>query len=1338
MISPKLKKLLSLLTLFFVCLNISVAQNKNKTFYHLTNANGLSYSAVSDITQDDLGFMWIATSKGLNFYDSNNIKTYLADSSKNSIPHNKINCLLFSTTAKLLIGTENGLCYYDKTLDNFVQIEYKGYSLLTVYNIAELSNNQFLITSSRGNYIISKDFKSINEFSKNRTFKWIDKDKNNKIWAYNPQEIFQLTSDGNVLKSQPIFNNRKEKVEISKAFIDSRGNLWVGTINNGLFRYNRSTGNFTSITIDNRTPINLLKYIREISEDSSGRLWIGTENGAFIYNHAINDYEHFQHSFDSTRNSINDNAVYKIFIDRENFVWFGTYFGGVNYILPEETGFHKITADGGVKSLKGKAVSKIIEDAKNDIWIGTEDNGISIYNPSSKKFNYLTHDPFDKNSLSGNNVHDILQDKNGDMWVGTYIDGLNRISLSNGNIDIFKQSDSVPSISNNSIYSLFLSKNNLLYIGSLNGVDIYDFKTRTFKRFKPKYLSGKHIDEIIEDEQGNIWFCSYFSGIYKYNYLKDTLELYSKKSLNNKGLTSNSFISCLLDSQNRLWFGTRDGGLLKYLYETDEFEAYNTSNSLVDNDIYGILEGNDGNLWLSHNKGISTFNPTNKKVQNFNTSHGLISNQYNFKSYFKSKDGTMYFGALNGINYFKPNEVKRTSTFTKPQFVNFKLFNTIVTPKKGSFLSKSINTTEEIILNHKQNVIAFDFIAPNYNRIVTASYYYYMEGFEKNWNLTTSKFNSKTYTNLNPGLYNFKIKVVSENSETFEKSLRIVILPSPFASNFAKIIYFLIVLILTYLIIWFNKKRQKEKLILKLDNLEKESLKELNNHKINFFTYISHEFKTPLTIILAAIENLLENKTLSIPLKENIQGIEKNSKRLHFLVSQLLEFRKTETDHAPLNNYNINIIGFLKDIIDKFNPLFHKKNITIEFIDNIKHFRFSIDSDKFEKIISNLLSNAYKNANEFGKIVIQTEIQDNKEFQILIKNSGSTITDQEKDLIFKPFHMDNSNQYENSGIGLALVNSLMKLLNGKIEILNDLDDTIVFKLSFYINELNKLETQKTETQKLYTQNLINSVFKEKSEKENLETKNDKEFEILIVEDNSELRALLKNKLNIKFNVKTANNGINALQVISNSQPDLILSDIMMPKMDGFTLCKKLKESTETSHIPIILLTAMTEPENRIDGFYAGADAYISKPFIFSELLLIINNIINSKTRLKEHLKNVNLLSTKNNVTNQDEKFIVNIQNIVLKHIENPNFNIETFTKEAGVSKTTLYVKIKKILNLSTSEFINTIRLNEAIKLLNSTNLTVAEISFKTGFKDPNYFSRIFKKTYNVSPSKYCM
>lgn len=1331
--------LLIMLANFFI-----PVQAQELEFRKLGPLQGLSHSTVYDIVQDEKGFMWFGTREGLNRYDGYELKTYYENSSNSDgrgIKGDRIHSLL-SSRNRFLIGTSKGLSAYNAETDTFTSHFGEKSIDEMVHVLLQGRDNLVLIGTSKGLYTLGQN-DSLKKIMEGKSVKALSIFKKDVYWVALNKRVLLINDLGEIIKEYPI-DLGKSKSGVSQTahtmFRDSRNNTWLGT-SRGLYFYDRSADAFVHHPLEGKQNLES-KVVRAIAEDKDNNLWIGTENGLFLYNKINDDIQHYSHSLSENPHSLSDKSVYSIFVSDHGMGWIGTYFGGVNYTLSEGKGFRKLSPGNNENSLHGKAVSEIIRDEKGDLWIGTEDGGISILDQKKKYFRYLDA----SNGLNSNNIHSLLDDDSGSIWIGTFLGGINRYDKASGNFDYYKHTPGDPSsLSNNNVYSFLKDRTGTIWVGTQFGLNIYDRLNDEFRMFKTEFFRDKFIYDMLEDQKGDIWICTRFSGIFRYRPLKDTVEHFSRNTTNFQ-MSSNQIVSATEDSRGNIWFGTLNGGMLKWDSDKQFFTSITEAEGLPNNNVYGIVESQQGNIWLTSNEGLTLFRSSNNSVTHFTSQDGLSTNQFNFRSAYKDGEGYIYFGSVKGLTFFHPDSLNANLPNPSLQFTGFQLFNKEVSISDRGILEQEINTVDSLVLKHHQNVITFEFAALNFEK--GNKYAYYLEGFDESWNHIGNK-RTATYTNLSPGEYVLKVQTLPLDQKN-EREIHLTVLPPFWKTSWAYAGYFFLGVLALFAFWKFQRFVHHQKLAVRVEKLEKEKIKALNSHKLNFFTFISHEFKTPLTLILASIEEHFRKNIGQSSRSTELIAVKKSAGRLQHLIHQLMEFRKTETDLSKLDLKKGDIILFLKDTFEPFSLLFDDKRITYSCKTDISEYKCFFDPDKLEMIVTNLISNAIKNTPTEGSVNLLVSIspelnrKNQSELEVMVQDSGCGMSADEIEEIFNPFFKIGSNKgsdwQRNSGIGLALVRNLANLLEGKIEIKSTKGEgsTISVRIPLTL-KISKDE----ETVPVVVGNKDFSIdpdilLDEPQTAEQQETENTiRDLSILIVEDKREIRKFLGDHFSSRFRIISAKNGVAALQKLEKYVPDIIISDLVMPEMDGIILCKKIRKNPQTKYIPFLLLTGKTEQSHKMEALRVGATAFLQKPFSVTELDLIVKNLLETNRSRSKRFSAEDIVKNKTSYSrsNQNEEFLKKISDLVHENYSNPSFSIEYLADKMSMSRSSLHLKMKKLTGASASEFVKRIRLQEAAELIKQGK-TVSEAAYNTGYNDPNYFSRVFKKEFKVSPTKY--
>ncbi len=1321
----------TIITLAWLTLSWGGFANESLQFKHLTSTGGLSHNTVYAITQDYTGYMWLATRDGLNRFDGTHISVYYPPKdSMNRTVSSLFRMVFVAADRTLYTGTNDFLYRFDPIADKLLQVKLSQ-PTGKINTLENGPNGNLYLGCGRGLFLYNPGTGEVIQRLQRQCLS-ILKLNDNRFVIQSPAGISIIDSTGNTQITLAQVNQTYLH-NFSGCFLRiSDEAFYFGTFTSGLVQVNVKTGTFQNFQAENlRNPLED-NFIRAMAYDVSGNVWLGTENGIYIFDSNTHRFTSCNQQFSEEANGLNDKSVYALYFSRDNIMWAGTYFGGVNYVNLKYPKFQKIMPSSVAFGLKGKALSQIIGLSENELMIATEDAGIARYNKTNNQFTHIVHNN-SHNSISSNNVHALLKDNTGKIWCGTFMAGLNVFSAE-GNIT--KQYVNIPgddhSLANNSVYSLLQSGfDHKIWIGTMNGINLYDPATGKLSGTSQPELSNVFAYHLFEDHLKNIWICTNNRGIFQYNpstgalkYLNDDL----------KNIIGRQCIYGIEDSKYRLWFGFQESGMVMYDPKTNTIAGYNTDNGLQNSTVYSILEDNAGYIWFSTNKGLGRLNPQTGKINEFTQAHGLSANQFNFRSAYKDQNGMLYFGSVNGLTMFNPNEI-----IGEPKTMPFCVVQMTAANPKVKFGQEVIfsnnNYPDNITLRYEQNTFAISFTGINYLSAENNRYRCKLEGFDNGWhNLAQST--TATYTNIPPGHYRFKIEVNNADGLWIspETTLNITVKPPFYLTWLAYIVYFIIGIILLIFSRRFILFRQREKHKLELATIEKEKSIELTRQKLNFYTLISHELKTPLTLILASADKLLgrENSESDITFLTNIR---RNSHRLLQLINQLIDFRKIETNDIKVKMAEGELIGFLHDIFKGYIPLFNEKRLTYSFGSSETELYAFFDGDKLMKIVSNLLTNAFTYAKMEGMVSFGIKLnhtQDTHQLQIIVQNTGKLLTHDQIANAFVLFDSssDTKTLLSGSGIGLALVKNMVSLLEGTIHFTSTIEHgnmvTVVIPLALS-DHSNILAEPLTANEHINSN--MDPTFKE--------TQSQEKPTLLIIEDSSELSQFLNDHFSANYIVKVAENGREALTLLTSVQPDIILSDVMMPEMDGLTFCKSLKNNLETSHIPIVMLSAKSAAEARIDALEAGADTFIAKPFEIQELSLLLRNMMRRRNIIKNNLVAGKTPSTaEDNMSIRDRSFINQLTQIVHNHLDDGALDVEFLTREAGISRTMLHVKLRKLANMSATEFINTLRLAEACKLLDGGVLTVSEVAYATGFNDPNYFSKLFKKLYRVSPSEY--
>jgi signal transduction histidine kinase/ligand-binding sensor domain-containing protein/DNA-binding response OmpR family regulator len=1307
------------------------------SFRHYKAEHGLSHNTVSKIIQDKTGFIWIATGAGLNRFDGHRFKTYMSSFGNNfQFESNAITDLLEDDNGSIWVGTDYGVYIVDprteeikkfnKTADN---IEIRS----TVNNMVKDSDGDIWIsTHGQGIFHYQQRTGKLYQYrfiiDGNNTFNFdlvnhIYVDNSNQVWAApksskHPLLIFD--SKKKCFRFYPL--NYHSDISVYKIFEDSNGILWFGSWDKGIFRLNKEDKSITKY-LSPEHPGGIL-HIHEICEYKPNKLLIGSDDGLSLFDTNTGSHQLYTSS-EIDPYSISDKFIYPIMIDREGGIWIGTYFGGVNYVSPNSGLFERHTYSHYENSVNGKVIAGFTEDKEGNIWIASDDGGLNRMDIKTGKFTSFMP-VVGKNSLSYYNVHALCWDNN-DLWIGTYSGGLNVLNTSSG---VFKHYNHNPtdttSLDGGSIYAIYKDRNDRLWIGTMSGINMYNRSTDDFTRIKQ---TNTTTIDIKQDNNGWLWFATLGKGVYRFNPQTAQWREYTIQPGVEGSLPSN-IINCMhIDARAQLWLGTTNG-LCRYDYTNDAFIYYKLN--ITSEIIYCIIE-DDNYLWLTTSKGLVRYNTDTGKTLVFRKSDGLISDQFITNSGFKSSTGKIYVGTANGFNSFYPKQITINDKKPDVAITGLEIFNQPVAVDPKGPLKESIVYAKQIDLNYKQNVFTLSFVALSYITPEKTKYAYKLEGFDKEWTYVDHA-NSATYTNLPAGNYTFRVKASGNNGNWNEDgaSIRLVIHPPFWLSKGFMLLYLLVCIALLITVIRYFRGRTEKKHQEKIKEIKQEKEKEVYNAKIQFFTMIAHEIRTPVSLIIAPLEKMLTgNHSFSDSTNKELNIINRNSQRLLQLVNQLLDFRKVEQGVLALNYSKHNLFQLLCTIIDRFKPVMEHNKINFSLDCPTKELEAVIDQEAFTKIISNLFTNAIKFTN--GQIHLTCKADNAIEnFEIRVSDNGSGVSDLDKQKIFEPFYQVHSMKEQGTGLGLSVVRSLVEAHKGSVSVADAYPEGTILIVSLPINppNSNSLETiceahEITEEHETFTPEL-------KQIEKNKPT-------LLIVEDSPDMSFFLCDSLSEDYNVISASDGIIALEQLHKKSTDIIISDLMMPNMNGLELCKNVKSTIALSHIPVVILTAKTDIDSKIDGLNLGADSYIEKPFSIAHLKAQLKNLIDCRKMLRKKFAEMPFVAINTIArSSADEQFLSKANEIIEQNISNEDFNIELLAEGLCISRSGLFAKIKHLAEMTPNELIQLIRLKKAAEYLLQNEFRINEVAYMVGFSNPSYFSKCFQKQFGVKPGDFAL
>jgi signal transduction histidine kinase/ligand-binding sensor domain-containing protein/CheY-like chemotaxis protein/AraC-like DNA-binding protein len=1333
--------------LFFVYFSNLFAQTTK--FY--TTEQGLSNSLINQIYQDRKGFVWISTESGLNKFDGNKFVVYHklpGDSTSLKSDHNRT--IYEDSAGNFWIATIDGLMKYDRKADLFHDVviyDDKGGRLYpNMKSIIEVSNGDLLFASSGDG-------------------------------------LFSVKKGSEHCEQLKRLNDRLCSRFLTVLFEDSYHNLWIGSENSGLNVYSVTTDRLLTYTHDSSPPYQInSEAIAAICENDQGQVFVGMLNGGLIKF----DIPSMKITMVQDQSGNKNLPVKTLIYNKQKQLLVGTDGFGMRVYDPISQMLESYEPAATTFDFSKAKVHSLLEDRDGNVWVGLYQKGVFFIPGNLNAFKYYGYKSFRQNSIGSNCVMAIYKDKNGIIWVGTDNDGLYAVNELTQQVRHYEKSNDPSSVPNTIM--CIQEQNGKLWLGSyLNGMLLFGEQRR--------FLPNEKVYCLADDEKGGLWVGTHGGGLYKLNSATQTMdEHYYQQHEGDEGLSNNWINALRIDNKGLLWIGTYKGlncfdpktkifhtykqensllpsnivyaikqdqtgnlwigtnaGLACLDPENGAINVYTTAQGLADNEICTIEDDDQGNIWFSTLSGISKLNVETQVFTHYYASDGLQGNEFSKGAAFKSADGELFFGGVNGITNFYPNDIRPKERKLNVYPTYFYLFDKPIHQGQKSdgkvIFSQDIMETETISLSADDNVFSIEFSTLAYDNPKGVSYHYRLENFDGTWLNTLPGNNRINYTNLRPGKYTLLFQATDKDNKSEVKSIEIIIRSPWYLSTTAKIIYaFLLVFLLLGIFLFFRGRIKQQNHLLRLEHAE-----QLNEAKLQFFINISHEIRTPMTLIMGPMEKLLMNN--KDPETHNTYVlIYRNAQRILRLINQLMDVRKIDRGQMHLKFRETDMVGFIKDIMQAFDYTAKKKNIDFEFICDQPLLKVWVDLNNFDKVLFNVFSNAFKYTPENGKITIEL-LADNDSFTIKISDTGIGIDQNKIDKIFERFYQIDSeitNSNFGTGVGLHLTRSLVELMQGSIhaERRGEAPGSCFIIRMPLGNAHLKPDEMEFIPQALTQSPLVTFAYSQKDDLFDVEmdldapiapekVKATTKFRILIVEDEVEINDYIKRELAATYRVSQTANGKEALDFILKEKPDLVISDVMMPEMDGITLCRKLKSNVNINQIPIILLTAKSTDEDKAKGLDIGADAYLSKPFNPLLLKKTIANILENRELLKgKHQTQTEGKIEKIAISSYDDVLMQRILKVVNAHIDDPDFNVVLLSSEVGLSRVHLHRKLKELVNQSATDFIRTIRLKQASELLQSKKYTISQVAIAVGFSSLSHFSNRFKEFYGMSPKEY--
>ena len=1310
------------------------------TFRQLSVKEGLSQNSAISITQDSTGYLWIATQDGLNRYDGRQFTVFpytFVDITKPD--YSNLGKIYNDRQGDLWIIPMNKVPHKFNFENQVFEPVPRINDASVIYQDTAL--NIWIGTYSEGLYVLRPGKKipelllSADEIN-GTIYNLIQDNKNDLV----------LAADGKILEFDPNtkeVNQVRPKIESSESILenfsdivlDNNGRQWISTFGNGLYFREKESSTLLRISempFSDPLPVDL--NITDLYADSKNRLWVATYGrGLYLIDFNNTEIVHFGAEKYNPK-ALHYNDVLCVYEDYSGTLWFGTDGAGVSYYDEYLEKFNSLTNYETPENINIDVVRAIAVDKNNLVWIGTSGKGLTRYEPISNSWLTLKAEANNQNTISSNRIMSLLVDGSNDLWIGTQGGGLN-IKSADGQVTRFSP-DAKKKLSANTVWSIYNDEDDRIWLGTREeGLIEFDKTKGEVRKYlhdpqNENSLPSNNIRTITSDGKGNLWIGSEAHGISLFDIKNNTFTNYRQGEGENS-ISNDNIKSLYFDLDGLLWIGTSGGGLNVFDTKSKKFRAYTVEDGLANNVIYAILADEDKNLWLSSNKGISKFMPGNifesvPKVKNY-TNYAGLATEFNTGAYHKDAEGNLYFGGLDGFYWFKPDAIKENTFLPKTTITGFTMFD------KPQALSDGRE------LQYNENTVSFTFSSLQFALPEKNQFQYRLRNYDDGW-VQSGNNNFARYTQLPPGDYRFQVKSSNYDGAWNETPVNysFSITPPWYLTTLAKMLYLLLLFAVIYGVYSYLKWRLQMRLDLQLKDEETLRLKKLNDLKSKLYTDISHEFRTPLTLISGPVDAKLSEGGLSDTDFSNFSMIKRNTNRLVALVDQLLHLAKLEKGKLKLNIIEGNLGLFLGMLATSF-----------EYRATLKKMKYSVsiegtleqafyDADALEKIVTNLLSNALK----YGRVggTCQFEAREIEDYlRINVKNSVVEQTDIDLDKLFHRFYQKDEFA-EGAGIGLSLVKELVQLCKGAVTVNLEAGDIINFQVELPITDpkakrAKSLETSDGEESSLATvevksEGLLSKTPKDMAEPDELPL-------VLIVEDHKEVRDFLKSVWKNNYRIYEASDGKKGLEKALKLVPDLVISDIRMPVLDGIELCNRLKGDERTSHIPVILLTAGVDEDYEMQGLQSGADDFVTKPFKLKVLQTRVENLIESRKALRNRYSQELILQAKDiAVTPTDTIFLNRLQQVLDDHLAKPDFNTEFFCREIGMSRMQLHRKLLAFTGLSTTAFIRSQRLKQALHILKTSDASVSEVAYTVGFNTPSYFIKCFKETYNKTPSEF--
>ncbi len=1357
----KMKNTIFILITFF-CLSPEIFAQRY-SFKRIDTHNGLINNHVSSLLADSKGFIWIGTQSGLCRFDGANVKFFRRiEGDSTSLIHDDIFRISELPNGKLYVSTTNGDCIYNPLTESFERNLNRGKAYfgitsdIVVFKTKKDKQSRFwVMTEKQGIYCLERG-KTTKIIIKNQKTDLTDLAINSdgNVWlSFHGGHLILIDSKSHKIIREYYLPKQTLYTDLNyiKLFVDNSNDLWVYSLNNikGVFLINNKTGKMRQFDKSN----GFSNMINAVTQDKNGLIWIGTDHdGVILTNKETNDLTLLKNSEFDER-SLSQDVVTSLMTDAQGIVWVGTFKEGLNYYHPDLFQFEQWHREPlNSNSLPVNDVNCIYEDNSENIWMGTNGNGLIYYDRKTRKFTSLNGNNT-PGFQAGNIVLSLHQTKDGKMFIGTYLNGLYIFDGKQYSNYQAQKIGSEYSVIRN-IWAINEDIKGRIWVATLGGgVCLFNPKLKQFETLQLDYpynIPIVYSTAVDSDKRGYLYIAT-TTGLVIY----DTNKNKPVKYLTTKDGIGGVYISTVkIDSRGLVWIGSA-GGVSVYDPVKESILKFNAGFELPETSVRRIEEDKMGGIWISTPLNITHVRvdgvdngELNCQSSIYDQSYGITQGTYNNLSSCITKRGELYFGSSKGVTRFNPEKIKPVRLSPKVIITDFQIFNNSIRPgelyQNRIVLNNSLLHKQEIDLYHNDQVFSIEFAVLDFFHPSKHKYSYKLEGFDDNWVTADPNFRKATYTQLPPGRYKFKVRVASNANDWIEQDTTLVIHVNPpfWRTNFAYFVYLTLLILALVFIRRRMLQAERDRYAREQEKKDAQRKHEIDEMKVNFVTNVSHEFRTPLALLMLPLEKLMDEETNSEK-KKQLLSIYVNAKRLLNLANTLLDLQKLDSGKMKASYTMVDFVAFCRNICSSFTQLYDSKKINFTLSAEMEDLSIYLDQDLMQKVVFNLLSNAFKFTTEGGRVSVLLGIEqrvldgESRSFaKVQVSDSGIGIPVENQKSVFERFFQNELPAYmvnQGSGIGLSMVKEFVELHNGLIELQSEVGKGSVFSVLLPLDESLSI----TETHSLEREEIIlsdNPVLDDEGSlvgtRKHLPT-------MLLVEDNNDFRFYLKENLKDRFVVFEATNGKEGYEQAISILPDIIVSDVMMPLMNGLELCKKLKSGQATSHIPVILLTARASQDQNIEGLESGADDFITKPFNLSILLLRIKNLISQREKIqKQFMKHIEVNPSEITVTSMDEQLIVKAIEIVEKNIEDPDFTVEELSRLLDMSRMQLYKKVLAITGKTPVEFIRTIRMKRALQLIKQGQYTIAEVTYKVGYNNPKYFAKFFKKEFGVLPSYY--